>query len=206
MAIENLTQKEAAKRLGISASSLRRRDVPRNEDGTYPWPAVRWAVEESEPITQGEAATRLGISTAWVRELTRKEVLNRNEDGTYPWPRIREEYEAFQAKADEERAAGFGDEGYEKARARLTKEKADAAEMENRRRRGELVEISDMEAMVREPLERVDLILRNAPNRFGPQLAKMAKVPLAQAKRMISDIGEELRAELRLVGEVDHAA
>lgn len=207
MAIENLTQKEAAARLGISASTLRRYDVPRGEDGTYPWPAVKWAFEGVEPISQGEAATRLGISTAWVRELTRREVLSRNEDGTYPWPKIQEEHEAFQDEAEDERGAGFGDEGYEKARARLTKEKADTAEMENRRRRGELVEMDDVERMTRAPLERVALVIDNTPNRYGPILAKMAKVPLAQAKKILSDIGEMQRAELRgLVEEIGDAA
>lgn len=42
---EALTQKEAAERLGISPSTLRKHTkdgrVPRNEDDSYPWPEVR---------------------------------------------------------------------------------------------------------------------------------------------------------------------
>lgn len=181
--------------------------MPRNEDGTYPWPEVKWAFDGTESVSQGEAAKRLGVTTSWVRELTNREVLSRLQDGSYPWPKIQEEYQAFQSTAEGERSAGFGDEAYEAARARLTKEKADAAEMENRRRRGELVEMEDVEKMLRAPLERVALVIDNTPNQFGPILAKMAKIPLAQAKKILSDVGEMQRAELRgLVEDLGDAA
>lgn len=207
MAIENLTQKQAAERLGISTSTLRRYEVPRNEDGTYPWPELKWAFSGEESLSQGDAADALGITASWVRELTRRGVLTRNEDGTYPKSKIQAEYKAFQEAAGGERSAGFGDEAYEVARARLTREKADAAEMENRRRRGELVEMEDVEKMLRAPLERVALVIDNTPNQFGPILAKMAKIPLAQAKKILSDISEMQRAELRgLVEDLGDAA
>lgn len=207
MAIEALTQREAAERLGISATTLRRRtkegSAPRNEDGSYPWPHVRDALG-GEALTQTELALRLEVSTAWVRELTHRGVLSRNPDGSYPWPTAKEEHEAFQEDGESERAAGFGDESYEKARARKVAAQARAAELDVLEREGRLVSLDDVEPLLREPLERVNAVLKNAPSRYGPRLAKAAGIPLAQAKSVLSDVIETIRTELREVP--DHAA
>lgn len=60
---ETLTQKEASKRLGISAKQLRRltkkHDAPRNDDGSYPWPEV---VDWYKDFKQDEALRRRGIN------------------------------------------------------------------------------------------------------------------------------------------------
>lgn len=208
-AVEALTQREAAARLGLAPKTLKRRadagELSRHADGTYPWPAIRDEVG-GERLSQVEAAERLGVTDRYLRTLTRDGKVTRSPDRTYPWPAIQVEYDAFLADADDRRAAGFADEGYEAARARLTQAKADAAEMENRLRRRELVDVRDVEALVREPLERVNLVLRNAPTKYAPRLARVAKIRSPEAKRMLAEIVAEVRAELKRLGEVDGAA
>lgn len=150
-----------------------------------------------ESLTQKEAARRLEVSTTWVRELTGRGVLSRNADASYPWPKIREEHDAFQRESEAERSGGFSDRDYQEQRARLTRLKADAAETENRVRRGELVESADVEAMVRASLERANAVLKQVPAKYGPKLARRTKLRLPEAKSVLSDIVEAVRAELR---------
>lgn len=200
---EALTQKEAAERLGISASTLRRRTkegvAPRNEDGSYPWPEVAAALGEVERLTQKDAAERLGITTRHLRDLTKRGVVTRLEDGSYPWPDVETEHDAFLEEAEERRSAGFGDGSYEQARARKVAAQARLAELEVQQREGELVALADVEAMLAEPLERVNSILQAAPSRHGSQLAKAAGIPLTEARSALADVVEEIRAELREV-------
>lgn len=208
-AVETLTQREAASRLGIAPKTLKRRadagDISRHADGTFPWPAVRDELE-GEGLSQTEAASRLGITDRHLRTLTRDGKVTRSPDRTYPWPAIQVEYDAFLAEADDRRAAGFGGESYEEARRRLTEAKADAAEMENQLQRRELLDARDVEALVREPLERVNLVLRNAPTKYAPRLARAARIRSPEAKRLLAEIVAEVRAELRRLGEVGGAA
>lgn len=154
---------------------------------------------EREDLTQKEAAQRLGISPRHLRRITKSEVVSRNEDGSYPWPQVRDEHRAHLRSVDDERAAGFGDSSYEAARARKTAAQARLAELEVAEREGRLIAIEDMEEMLREPLEKVNVVLKNVPSRQGPALAKAADIPLADAKALLSDAIEAVREELREV-------
>ena len=207
---ESLTQKAAAERLGMSARQLRRLTtegaVPRNDDGSYPWPEVQAAVTGEERLSQVEAAERLGITDRHLRRLTTEGAVTRLADGSYPWPRVREEHEAHLAEAEEARASGFGDDSYAEARARKTVAQARLAELEVREKEGALVAIEDVEAMLREPLERVNTTLKGVPSRHGPKLAKAAGIPLAQAKALLSEVVEAVRSELREIPEAPRVA
>lgn len=197
---EGVTGAEAARRLAVSASTLRRKMAAiRNEDGTYPWPAIAWGFL-NESLTQGEVASRLTITTSWVRELSRRGVLTRNEDGSYPWPRNQDEYEAFRS-SDEEAGEASDAEGYKDALTRLTREKADGEEMKNRLRRRELMEVTEVADRVRQPLEAVNTKLRTAKRRLGKTWAKKLGISQAEAMALIDELVEDVRADLRTVFE-----
>ena len=151
----------------------------------------------AESITQIEAAKRLRITTAWVRDLTHRGILSRNEDRSYPWPTVVEEYEAF-------KLADRGEEpktDYQAELARLTREKADAAEMENARRRGQLVPVEEMRSLLREALKLGNRALGNAPRKLGRRWARRLKVKEARAIELIEEIVEDVRAEMRSLAE-----
>jgi hypothetical protein len=155
-----------------------------------------------EALTQKEAANRLRITTAWVRELTNRGVLPRNPDGKYPWPEVAEHYEEFQAKKGDDGGDSDGDDGklqdeLDRERIRWTREKADAQEMENAVRRGELIPAEQFAGALRAPLEAVDHSLRTARRRLGRPWAKRLKVSQAEAMSLIDQIVEEARAHIR---------
>src|SRR5690606_10464500 len=103
-------------------------------------------------------------------------VLSRNKDGTYPWPKIDDEYAEY--RAGQEKGEGTD---YKLELARLTKEKADAQEMENQRMRGELLHKDDVMLLVSRPLEAVDRELKAAPSRMARTWAKRMKLTEAEA-------------------------
>jgi phage terminase Nu1 subunit (DNA packaging protein) len=72
---ENLTQKEAADRLGISPRRLRhlskRGDLTRLRDGAYPWPLIREEhreLREAADRKRGRAPSGSGLSEARTRK------------------------------------------------------------------------------------------------------------------------------------------
>lgn len=127
--------------------------------------------------------------------------LKRNPDGTYPFPETADAVQRIRAEDQDKRRRGFGNEDYQTQRARLAKERADQLERENRTRRGELVELDDVEALVRESLERVNAVLKNVPAKYGQKLARRSKLRLPDARALLSEIVEAVRAQLRTPGE-----
>jgi phage terminase Nu1 subunit (DNA packaging protein) len=82
-------------------------------------------------------------------------------------------------------------------RARLTKEKADAQEMENAIRSEEWIHLEDMEKLVRRSLGRVNAVLRKAPEKHGPELSERTGFSTKEARRFLGDLIESMRADLR---------
>lgn len=156
---------------------------------------------EAEDLTQKEAAKRIGISPRQLRTLTTRGDVSRNDDGSYPWPTVREEHRALKAAHEEDRAAGFGDDAYEKARARKTTAQAELAEMQAKKLRGEVVDRKDVAAMVRAPLEAVDRVLKSAPRRHARRWAKVLRVKEAEALELIETLVEDVRTELRKLSD-----
>jgi hypothetical protein len=64
-------------------------------------------------------------------------------------------------------------------------------------KRGDLVPLDEVGGLVRESLEAVDSVLRHAPSRFAPGLAKAAKVPLKEARRILREVIESVRGAIR---------
>lgn len=148
-------------------------------------------------LTQAEAAELLGISARMLRKHTADGRISTLPDGRYDRARVEEEYGRLKAEASAARSAGFGGDEYQRERARLTREKADQAERENRIRRGELVELDDVEVLLRRALERANAVLKNAPSKYGTKLARRSKLRLPEAKALLSEIVESVRGELR---------
>lgn len=89
----------------------------------------------------------------------------------------------------------------QRARVREVEARAAKRELEVAREQGQLIALDDMERLLREPLERVNLVLKTAPSHHGPRLAKAAGIPPAPAKALLSEIIEEMRAALRALAE-----
>lgn len=209
---EALSQKEAAKRLGVSERTLRRHTtdgkVSRDDDGTYRWPFVweqfRAFVVPQEHVTQKEAAKRLGLSDRRVRTLTGQQVLHRGSDGMYPFPRVAAEYEAYTRGREEEQAGDIEEEEAEdffRARARKTAAEADIAEMDSAKLRGELIHRRDVAALVRAPLEAVNRKLKAAPQRLAKRWAGAMRMTEAEALVLIRDMVEDVRSELQEIAD-----
>jgi len=154
------------------------------------------AAERTEALSQKELADRLNVSPRQVRNLTNEGVISRRRDGSYPWPKAHQEWIAFKMTERERR--------YSKDKLNLTEEqarhtaiKAEIAELDLAERRGELVHVEDSTRLVRAALEAVDASLKTAPSRYAQDLAAAVKVPTARALRLLEDIIENVRGDLR---------
>jgi hypothetical protein len=147
-----------------------------------------------ETLTQQTAAARLEISPAWLRELTLRGSISRNPDGTYPWPTIRDDHERYKAAGQSQ---GAEVDALRAEQIRLTREKADAAELENAKLCGSLIDVGDALANLERVLLALDAKLRSAKRRRGPGLAKKLGVSAAQAMALVEVVTEEVRGELR---------
>lgn len=148
-------------------------------------------------LTQTEAAKRLGITPRQLRTLSGRGVVSRLADGSYPWPQAEEDYEAFTEESKRKRDAGFGDESYERARARKTAAQAELAEVAVAEKRRQLIPLTEVHALVRKPLEAVDAALKNAPSRHASSMASALGVKVPAAMKALQLITEEIRGELR---------
>ena len=153
----------------------------------------------AERLTQKDAAARLVLSPRQLRDLTARQIITRQDDGKYLWPDIRAEYDAFKAKDAEKRKSGFGNQEYLEGRARKVTAEAEKAELDLEARKGNLISVLDLEVLVTRSLEPVDTILRNAPAKHAPELAKVAGITEAQARRLLANVLEGVRTDLREV-------
>lgn len=158
----------------------------------------------TESLTQTEAAERLGIHPRTLRKHTNDGRVPRNDDRSYPWPEVRDAYLELKAEEAAHRASGFGDDSYEAARARKTAAQARMAELAVLEKERRLIPADEVERLLAEPLEQVNLALKGSVSQYAPELAKVAGIPLAQAKAILGDIIEHVRADLR--GVPNHAA
>ena len=121
-------------------------------------------------LTQKEAAERLAITPSWLRKLTKRGAVKRNSDRSYPWPQVRDQLRAFQRAGEEDRSAGFGDEGYEVARARKVAAQASLAELELLVREGELISVGAHRAVLDKVIEMFRAALLSVPGSWGPRI------------------------------------
>lgn len=149
-----------------------------------------------EELTQVELSKRLGITPRAIRKL-HDHGIPRLDNGRYPWPDVRHWYIRFKQDEAERRRGGGEELDLRAEQARKTAAQADEAELRLAERRRELVHIRDVEEMVREPLELVAAALKNAPSRYASDLAEAADIPIPRAMRLLEDIVERIRSDLR---------
>lgn len=90
----------------------------------------------------------------------------------------------------------------EAAKLRKLQAEAESKELGVAVKRGELVPMSDVADIVRESLEAVDAVLRHAPSRHAPALAKVAKVSVKESRALLRTVIEGVRAVIREEAEV----
>ena len=142
-------------------------------------------------LTPAEAADRLGRSPKWLRELASKQGLPREpgRGGRYPWPAIREWHHRYLENKIIEKLqpSNWRDE-----RAAYTRVQRKLAELELRKREGELVEIATVVAVNGKMLDVLRQGLFSIPSTWTPELVVLdMKSPRKVMARLI-----ELRDEL----------
>ena len=83
------------------------------------------------------------------------------------------------------------------ARLRKLEAEAEMKELDVGERRGELVPLDEVAGMLREAMETIDSVLRHAPARFSPALAKAASIPTKGARVILEDVIEAVRGSVR---------
>lgn len=158
---------------------------------------------EHEDLNQKQLAKRLGISPRAVRDLHEHGIPHERNGRSlrYPWPKARHWYIEF--KQDErERRRGEGRElKLQEEKARETAAKADIAEAKAAQILGELIHVDDVSELVAGPLKQVNATLKNAPSRHAADLAKLAGIKKAAAMKLLEQIMEEVRTDLRRIRE-----
>ena len=83
------------------------------------------------------------------------------------------------------------------ARLRKLEAEAESKEIDLSIRRNELVPMDEVEGLLQETLESIDSVLRHAPSRVAPALAKVAKIPIKRARVILEDLVERVRGSIR---------
>lgn len=150
---------------------------------------------KSPTLSQKELAKVLGLTTRQVRNLEAEGMPARSDGRSkfYPVPDAVEWYY--------ERKFASEDQDENVRRARVAKLKAETLKVEadNAERLGQLIHVSDVEAMVAAPLKQVAAALKNAPARHASKLAKLAGVKVAPAKQLLDDVMQEAIEDMRRI-------
>lgn len=142
-------------------------------------------------VTQSELALILGLTTRQIRNLEAAGMPHRAEGNRklYPLP---DAVHWYRDRAVESALAEAQVTDYEEAKAREMKARADRAELEVARMRGELIHVNDLEALFTAPLAQMRARLLALPGRIAGALP-MSPV---EALEIIEPIVHEFMAEL----------
>ena len=166
------------------ASEKRKRPASRKKAGD------RW-------LTPAEAADRLGVTVRWLRSLTKQGMPRESgRAGRYPWPGVREWYTKHLEQKVIERVqpSSLTDE-----RAAYTRTRRELAEIELRKRQGEVVEIADVSRIWGEFLDKLRAILLNLPATLAPRVVGVKTV--RQAMAQLDEGVREILSLLQAVGD-----
>ena len=147
-------------------------------------------------LTPAEAADRLGRSPKWLRELASKQGLPREpgRGGRYPWPAIREWHHRYLENKIIEKLqpSNWRDE-----RAAYTRVQRKLAELELRKREGELVEIEDVVRISGKMLDKLRAGLLNVPSTWTPELITLDMKSSRKVTAKLIELRDELMTCLR---------
>lgn len=152
-------------------------------------------------VTQKQLAGILGLTTRQVRNLEAAGIPHRAEGNTklYPLPGA---VQWYRDRAVETALAEAQSTDYDEAKAREMKARADKAELEVARLRGELIHVDDLEALLSAPLSQMRARLLALPGRIAGALPMQP----ADALELIEPIVYEFMEELAEDGDDDDAA
>lgn len=147
-------------------------------------------------LNQKNLAAILGLSVQQVRNLERHGIPHHpaGREKHYPIPEAVRWY--IERKVEEVRKKA-NSEALLLARTRKTEAEAGLTELDLQRQQGQWIHIDDVERLLRRSLERVNMVVKDLPGRLGPELSKEAGIPLGDAKSLLGDLVERVRAELR---------
>lgn len=120
--------------------------------------------------TLHEVAAHLGITIKYVQDLIANGTISKKGRGEYDLDECRQSYISRLRESAAGRA-NAGELNLTDERARLSKEQADAKEMENAIERGELVYIEDVAKRFEEGLSKVRAKLLSIPTKIAPEAA-----------------------------------
>ncbi len=179
------TSKKAAKSAQKRRSPAKSKGNPRKPAGKR---GTRW-------LTPAEAADRLGRSPKWLRELVKQGMPREpGRAGRYPWPAVREWHDRYLEKKliEKLQPSNWRDE-----RAAYTRVQRKLAELELRKREGELVEIEDARRIWSDMLDKLRPGLLNIPNTWTPELVALGATSHRKMVAKLTGLRDELMRCLR---------
>lgn len=129
---------------------------------------------ETDTLSTAELADLLGVSARTVQTLAKEQVIPKAERGRFPLAAVT----AYCTFIREDARRGPAD--FQEERARLTRARADVAEIELAQRRGELLRREDVDAAMIGAFSRVRARLLAIPSKAAPLVA-MTDVNAADA-------------------------
>lgn len=151
---------------------------------------------EGIELTQGDVGVLYGVTTRTVRNWE-DDGLSSRAEGNRKFYRLVELVRWHEAREVARALESVDTSAMDAAKLRKLEAEAAGKELDLSIKRGELVPMEEVERLVREALETVAAILRHAPSRFAPKLAKLAGVGIKEARTILEDIVEAVRGAVR---------
>ena len=153
-------------------------------------------------LTQQQLADAFGLSTRQIRNWEKGGVPHRAEGNRKLYP-LKEVIAWYREREVAAALEGVDTSAMDEAKLRKLLAEAESKELDLAVKRGELVPLDEVGDLVRESLEAVDSVLRHAPSRFAPALAKAAAIQLRAARTILRDVVESVRGAIREGGRED---
>ena len=147
-------------------------------------------------LSQRELAEAFGLTTRQVRNWEKDGLPHQAEGNRKLYP-LREAIAWFRDREVAAALKGVDTSAMDEAKLRKLLADAESKELDLAVKRGDLVPLDEVGGLVRESLDAVDSVLRHAPSRFAPALAKTATVQLKEARRILRDVIESVRGAIR---------
>jgi phage terminase Nu1 subunit (DNA packaging protein) len=152
---------------------------------------ILYVAEENCRLNQAELAQFLGISKRWVQKLVRRGVLPAPVHRQYDSDKAAGAYIRYLQEVRQRKGRSYIAE-----KTRLTKEQADEKALKNEMLRSRLIPVDQVRQVWAKHLLKVRTKFESLPDRLGPEIAAMERVPEIEAylRRQIYAVLNELAA------------
>ena len=151
-------------------------------------------------LTKGELGELYGVTTRTIHNWEADGCPHRAEKNRKFYP-LKEVVAWHEARKVEEALAKIDTSAMDAAKLRKLEADAESKELDVEVKRGDLVPTDEVDGLVREALETVNAVLRHAPSRFAPRLAQLASISIKDARTILENLVEMVRASVRDRGE-----